>query len=113
MTQRLAFPCFSLTSRCARPAPLGWPLQWQDSQWDEYILALQRAAYERALALVEERRPVIEAVGAELCENRCGGRPVCGGGAGVQACAGSERGKSGASGGAGGAGAKRTLQHLA
>ena len=47
-------------------------LQWMDGQHDEEIMALQRAAYERATQVIEERRPVIEAVGRELCENRWG-----------------------------------------
>lgn len=45
--------------------------------YDEYILALQQAAYERALQLVEERRPVIELVGRELCDNRCARCACC------------------------------------
>lgn len=66
------FHCiFLLTSphQCI-PPPLARPLQWMNTQYDEYILALQRAAYEKALQLVEERRPVIEQLGRELCENR-------------------------------------------
>ena len=43
---------------------------WLDGAYDEPILALQRAAHARALRLVRERRPVIEAIAAELCDNR-------------------------------------------
>ena len=43
---------------------------WLDGAYDEPILALQRAAHARALRLVRERRPVIEAIAAELCGNR-------------------------------------------
>lgn len=44
--------------------------EWMDQQYDDYILALQRVAYEKAVQLVEQRRPVIETIGRELCENR-------------------------------------------
>lgn len=56
-------------SRLTFPTPLP-VLQWSDTSFDQYILALQRWAYEQALVLVQQRRAVIEAVGRELCENR-------------------------------------------
>lgn len=43
--------------------------KWQDTAFDEYILALQRGAYKRAMVLVHSRRNVIEKVADELCSN--------------------------------------------
>ena len=44
-------------------------LQWRDQSFDCFILELQQRASDAARALVEERRPVIEQVAKELCEN--------------------------------------------
>ena len=43
--------------------------KWQDTGFDEHILALQRGAYKRATVLVHSRRNVIEKVADELCSN--------------------------------------------
>jgi cell division protease FtsH len=42
---------------------------WMDTTHDAAVLALQRGAYKRAAALVRARRPVIERVAGELCDN--------------------------------------------
>uniref|UniRef100_A0A1D2AAW6 AAA+ ATPase domain-containing protein n=1 Tax=Auxenochlorella protothecoides TaxID=3075 RepID=A0A1D2AAW6_AUXPR len=42
--------------------------EWMDELHDDAILALQEAAHERAVLLVRQRRPVIEAVARELCD---------------------------------------------
>jgi hypothetical protein len=47
-------------------------VKWALTRYDDYILDLQRRAYEAALRLVAQRRTVIETVARELCENRCG-----------------------------------------
>ena len=44
-----------------------------EKQFEGFTVALQRAAYRRALALVEARRPVIDTVAEErLDSSRCG-----------------------------------------